>query len=601
MHRTLECGETGAEALYCAQAFEVLQVDSDSSFVLLHSTLETRRLARQIVDILLRCRFPRTIAAHLDHLARCGFGRNKSAICQLLEHFIEVGLFTLAGVSDSDDRHLGVTRPSQDVDVVVVTKDRPEYVSRCIHGFCDNFRTYGHSPNIIVVDASTDSASREITARLLRRYHAESGIASSYRTLFDKRHLQSRIIEELDDSVHDIISFLLGTTLAPDEYDVGASTNYALLTSVNKVLFRIDDDVVPRFFSGQPSAPDTSFDFNVARPPLQRFASREHSIEGKVQHEIDCLGEVLGALSRADKYLTGPHGWSDSDLGCRIRADIYAPAPLVSVSFGTVGDCGSWSNEFLLQDLYERSHKADAQADLSHFDEGRDIFQCVGAYALSTTFENFCTMCTAIPVSEVTAPFFPCYRNSDGMWAYTMQYGVPHAVNAQIPYAVLHDPPQRSLQFPVNWFAPVYSVPVHFAAIAILQYAVECSARVGFTVGHSALGRMLADIASQDSQAFALTSTIAVSKRLAALLRIGLSIRRAAKTEAVAHASKELTDALERTIECFDRNLFAKTNGKSGESIRRLQERTSLFGRSLQLWPQLRAAAGRASQAHGSG
>ena len=465
------------------------------------------------------CRLPRTLSEHSKALIRVGIVETALGITALLDHFVDIHLLVRSSRSGEIGASvLGAPADStsgRTMTVAFITRDRPQHLRRALMAFGENFRRCGHSPQVVVVDASRRPDSIISTARTATAFRKEFGLAISIVGDDEKADLNRAIMRRLGRQESHESAFLLGLNSNSEESEVGASMNYLLLTCGGKLLCRIDDDILPRFFSKHPLSEGSEFHLSDDEPFLGRYPTREATMDGRVEHDLDCLGEIRRSISNAHSYLKGIDCWASTRGRAPLpRSGQFDGHNLATMSFGTVGDCGAWSNEFIVEHLKRAARRTRAYGSSVELDptQGREIFRCFDRHTISAT-PGFNSMFTAFVSSPTTAPFFPRYRNSDGIWAFTVSR-CANSLHASLPYAVLHSPPLRPQTFNVDWFSPVYVLPVHFVVLALVQYASECMARSLATVGVVELGRNLVELTSERHTEFSFVCTSAISLRL---------------------------------------------------------------------------------------
>jgi len=584
---------TDRRELVRSAQFNVLRVEDRMMYVLLEKTLEIRRLPIQVIEGLRLCSVPRTIDEHTRALINSGLVESAVGVTALIKHFCDIQL--LVGVDDDASagrRDVSIAkRNRRPLTVAFVTKDRPEYVSRALAGFGANFRKHGQSPRVVVVDASVEPESQASTTQIVAGFRKQFGLPISVVGQREKAALYEAIVERLGFQVANEAKFLLGLNSESKEVDVGASMNYLLLSCGRRVLCRIDDDVLPRFFSRNAHVGDGEFCASDDGPVLARYESRSSAMEGLQENELDCLGEMEHSIDKARSFLDSSGCWAMAG-GCAPfpRSGVFRGHDLASVSFGTVGDCGSWSNEFVIDHLtaspvHRTTNTSNGVLEPS---QGREVFTCFDRHTISAR-PGFTTMCSAIVSPETAPPFFPRYRNSDGVWATTIST-CTNALHASLPYAVLHDPPARAQTFNVDWFSPVYVLPVHFVVMALVKYASEAMSRSLAGVGITELGRNLVELASGTSRGFSFVCTSAISLRLVGMMRLATSLPVTEHSASQKSVGRGLVEALDRTLEGYDRYQFRGTQHGAAISIAELQSQVEAFGRALQVWADVQEA-----------
>jgi len=231
--------------------FNVLRVDNSTMYVLLQSTLEIRQFPAQVIEMLEVCRLPRTLSEHSKALIRVGIVETALGITALLDHFVDIHLLVRSSRSGEIGASvLGAPADStsgRTMTVAFITRDRPQHLRRALMAFGENFRRCGHSPQVVVVDASRRPDSIISTARTATAFRKEFGLAISIVGDDEKADLNRAIMRRLGRQESHESAFLLGLNSNSEESEVGASMNYLLLTCGGKLLCRVSERPTPWF------------------------------------------------------------------------------------------------------------------------------------------------------------------------------------------------------------------------------------------------------------------------------------------------------------------------------------------------------------------
>jgi hypothetical protein len=192
-------------------------------------------------------------------------------------------------------------------------------------------------------------------------------------------------------------------------------------------------------------------------------------------------------------------------------------------------------------------------------------------------------------------PFSPVQRNSDGLFARLLQRCFDDAAMGYLPYAVLHDPLSQRIHSVDDWFKDIRRTRFSWLVIALLR------AWPGQTEPHESPGRALASLGKFFENAAAGSLDDLIER-----IRLQLLDQAAAGLHAPDRHQDPGLPAFYRDLRTkrakVEREAMASpqyltprdllVDGRDEDSARLLAQQLILrFGRLLQAWPEIQAAA----------
>jgi hypothetical protein len=318
------------------------------------------------------------------------------------------------------------------------TRDRPEYLGRCVDTFIRSCRSFGRTPRLLIMDDALPGghASARPVAERVARQHPDLDVG--YAGAPEKRAFIDSLVEK--GLPPDVIEFALAD---PERcgYTLGANRNALQLATVGEQVMYIDDDCLAV----------------TARPPAWRdelavlghgssqdywyFADHESALAAATFTDVDLLAVHEEYLGRhcgeviADATLPG-----GTDRLAGFAAFMQRHSRVRVTQNGVVGDSCMFSN------LGHLLHGGRAGRDrLVHSAEvletamtSREIIRSpahptlrLGGTLIGPDYS--CDQSTTVP------PYFPVFRSSDTTFAALLSASEPSAAFADVPWLIVHD------------------------------------------------------------------------------------------------------------------------------------------------------------------
>jgi hypothetical protein len=575
-------------------AFELSQ-DRTASLI---SELSTRISSAPVARLLERFRdFAR------KHKSRSEVPQSQvEFIKQQLQEFVEAGLL----ISDADvlDQR---ERPDSDLaahgtitTIGVITHNRLDSLSRCLISYIENCKKHRREKDFIVVDDSEEPSIREATRRMLRLLKVKYGIEIAYAGFEEKKKYSEQLIAE-SGSPPDVVNFALFDVEGCGQ-TVGANRNALLLHTVGDMFFSADDDTVCNI-TGSTEAVVNNLAFYSGMDPTEFwfFADRKTALESVKVLEKDLLGiheQLLGKDLSACIGMWGKSSEVSLDhANSQFLRELQSGCGKVLITMtGLVGDSGMWSpigQLRLIGDSYERLTKTMLAYDSAF--TSREIIRVVNRTTISSG--DLC-MAYALGFDNRTLlpPFFPVYRNEDGLFASTLTLCFERGYVGYLPWAVMHLPQLRNYSQADIWEKP----STHRVCDVVLACLQSFNFPFGMIGGEDrlrALGKHLMHLGNSSSMAFDEFVRIGLwhMKSISiTLLEEELINRKGAPDFWSADVVKHI-DVLRRSLvhEVYKppQDLL---EGRSVDEARHLTKRLILkFGQLLYRWPEIVASAKR--------
>lgn len=472
----------------------------------------------------------------------------------------------------------------------ILTKDRPRLLRRCVESHATRARAAGRSLRILVLDDTTD-ASTATENRTTAHDSSSSDVAVTYLDRSSKQSLVDTLVAAVGSDARAELELAL---LDPEgcRHTTGANRNALLLQGSGRRFLAADDDTVAR----------------VARSPEPRegVSIRDEDPTGFWFHES--VAAVLESAAFGD---TDPIAVHEGVLGRR-TADLLARAGgverlalgdmttrslgrmmrgesrVVATACGYAGDSGMGTTLYylLLRD-------PDTRARLFAMDAAHRHTRAVLRVAPSITIGEssfFMAGLSAYDGRALLPPFFPVFRNQDGIFAATLKACAIGSIG-HLPWAVEHDPASvrtSGTDHVTRQVGATHLADLVIASIRSFDAGVLCGAEA-----MHALGAHLAALAAGSHAVFEdvirqhrWNQIATVVRRLEDSLAATLPPEHASDARAWATAARAALSAPDLLV---PQDLVKEGGADEARALaRRLVGR---YGRLLQAWPAIAAAA----------
>lgn len=315
------------------------------------------------------------------------------------------------------------------------TRDRPEYLDRCVRSFIRNCRAYDRRPRLLIMDDAEPgrhATARPIAERIARDH---PDFEMSYAGLDERRAFVSALAAAGISA--EVAEFAL---LNPEGcgYQLGANRNALQLATLGEHVLFVDDDCLART-SRPPEWDDT---LAVIGPnSIQEYwfyPDHDSALAAATPLATDLLGRHEDFIGRkcaeimreAPGFLDKGGGWTQ----------VMRDSSHVKVTLsGVVGDSCMFSNigHLLHGSGRTRARLATAPATFALAMNSREIIRSsshptlrLGGLLIGPVFA--CDHSTLLP------PFFPLFRGSDTSFSALLFRAYPRHATADLPWLVTH-------------------------------------------------------------------------------------------------------------------------------------------------------------------
>lgn len=581
----------GTPELFAVAALSEFHLDGEAMLAFNPRSGCRMALAAEVLNALSYCTVFRTLDEHVAELLSDsdGAAERARAIRAILQSVHDGGL-TLSAAELSRElapAQIAAAAPAVPV-VAIITCDRPAALQRLLQslpGACD----LGSVERLLVVDDSRAPEHRRRNRELARQCGARSPCPVVYFGADEARQFVDALAGRLP-ALEQEIRFLADRERWTDFISTGVTRNCAQLLCVGRPLIVIDDDVVCSLYA--PGGARAGFEISAGRRQALFFddidsqeACRIRDGADVVQRLCRCLGLTLPeALAAMGALGLEQQAFRHADSGFAAR--LGRQSRVLVTECATIGDPGTQDYAWLggVPEETARRIAGDAgQAELAlrnapcWLGVDRTSFVPSANFSQVTGFDN----------RDFLPPYFPFERGQDRVFGETLSYLFPGSVVLVHPWAVLHQRMTgtgRAQALQRRWNPDGFPGWLTFAP---LERAAACHAADLPT----RLANLAASFADLGQSAPATIQRLAAEWRLRDASQYLASLRRTLEFSrgAIPEWTGWLQRNLDKTRASMDRDPPAPAN--SDEIIVLWQAAWSSFGRALEAWPAIRAAA----------
>ena len=550
------------------------------------------------LDLLSQCTHFAPVEEHAAAAARTT-GLPADGVARQLYEMVDRGLLvsqhevlSRARTAAAADKHAAPTLDR----VAVITSDRPASLAACLQSYR---ALYGAELELVVFDDSTNAAASAENRRVVQN--------AGGRILYAGENEKRQFATELSGRAGidpEIVGAAL-TDVAGSTFHCGANRNAVLLDTAGGAVLMIDDDTTARATNPVDAGDALRFSSRYDPWAAHFFTDVEKALRAAKWQNVDILdwhrrflglspsvcafgraagnGALMPGVDKAAVDL------NDADGGL-IDAFSRGRGRVVATSAGVAGDSGMGLPLYFLT-----MHGAVRDELLENYDVYRST-RGVHRGAPQVTISNselFMGAHVAFDVRDVIPPFPPVQRNSDGVFGALLRTCMPQFYLGFLPLLVEHAPPETRA---ADFEQVLRSIGRVRANDVISDLARGYEPAPGVTAPTVRLGAFgsyligLGDMAPGDFDAFIRYQIVArVGNRIEALTRA--VDRYGGQPEAWA---KDCVDVAAEGLRALteDEIGVVDTLGETPtERSRDLQRLVGRFGRIIEAWPALLAAA----------
>jgi hypothetical protein len=523
-------------------------------------------------------------------------GEAEARIIEKLRRFAEAGLLLsdeqfvahcTAGSRQQDE-------PPRIATIGTTTRGRPDLLKRGLASFFTNARKHQRAFDFVVIDDGISREERAVTRDALLALVQESGAEIRYADRQRRQSFAGELAAEAGVPA-DVVRFaLLGDAAAA--ITTGAARNSLLIDTAGDLFLMVDDDSVCRVAPCPQAETGLALDARANPTELWFYAGRDAMLRDTRFEELDPLALHETILGRAVADCLPPAGRA-ADLGLTYASAEFAQrlwshgGRVMATSAGVIGDSGMGSTAYLAVSPESQRRLARSEQDYLAAVGNRQILRAPPRTTI--TRGTFCAGASlGLDNRVVLPPFIPVQRNSDGLFARTLQRCFRDGYKGYLPWAVLHDPLPPRTQSPEGAEADATRIRLtHILRALIVPPAFTHSGDP--VVDLQRVGEELVEIASQRAEDFQHTVKPLVVKSAAAYLAgIEQATKAAPGPDFYVRRQKDhwkrLSEALATEEYFVPRDLG---DGPAEEIQQTAQRMVRQFGEVLRSWPAVVEAA----------
>ena len=327
--------------------------------------------------------------------------------------------------------------------LAIPTAGNVSQVARAIKSYLGNAKFYGRKFRVFV---SSDSCLGEFELRLLGRIAKNFGFRIFYAGPKEKRLFTTRLAADFGIPSESMELALFG--FGNNAITTGANRNAILLQTVGSLVFSADDDTLcrPGSIQGTPNEFFVSVRGHHNPQDYWLFSDRRSALGFVERIRADVISRhelMLGAT--VQNVLTRQAGPLQMEGPCAHMIELLMSrrGRIVLTFNGAVGDAGIQSGSstvFQVSNSIRRSIRDSPVQSLQNL-RSREIVRQAPSFCVGHGPAGGQTMFFGFDNRTVLPPFFPSYRNEDGLFGLLTDRCIIDACVAHIPLVLQHHPP----------------------------------------------------------------------------------------------------------------------------------------------------------------
>jgi len=327
--------------------------------------------------------------------------------------------------------------------VALPTQNRPRELCRALSSYVENARKFGSRYGILITDGSDEQLTRQAVSEAA----AYGGPPIRYLGGPEKLQFCEQLARRADVPPNVVQTALFG--FRDGSISTGANRNTILLATVGELLITADDDTLCRVACKiDAELPTLAFRGHDDPQVVSLYADRECVLGSRTWEDRDWVAEherVLGAspftIMRA--FLrTGVMPQLESACP-HVLEMLMRGTGRVTVSIGgSAGDSGyQRGSSFLLHpDPLVRRQLISSESEFWRLLHSREIVRESLDYSIAHVPGTTQAMFAGLDNRDILPPFFPSYRNQDGVFGAITGLCVRDACFAHVPIVMQHIP-----------------------------------------------------------------------------------------------------------------------------------------------------------------
>ena len=448
-----------SERLWSCHGVQIIPGPANA-VVLFNPRNDARLLVQpEVAHALERCFCFRSLDEHLSDLldAMPPLREQPEDALQILKLVRDAGIFESADEAWQRLTASANDAPSSDDDAVrlfILTCDRPEALQRLLKALQDQVPPQ-QAQALFVIDDSRDNESSASNADAIEAARSGMGMPIHHINIAARADLLSHLKNNLPESSHTSVDFLLARSHWGDAPTYGLARNLALLLSVNYRALVMDDDILPHALTPPLPSRNLSFDHPDAREAVlyasatdqQKHAviSDDNPLTAMLKSLGQSLGQVLNANLSGASTLKGVDGRLTTPFGAESRIHLS--------QCGTWGDPGTLDSGWIFF-----QPEASIKRLLDSDSEPEQLLAARASWLgyRGTTIGPYGTLSqlTGLDHRTLLPPYLPAGRGEDLLFGIMLRRLYPESAVLNESWAVPHYPvdnrSSRGTLSPVN-------------------------------------------------------------------------------------------------------------------------------------------------------
>jgi len=557
-------------------------------------------LPRDITRVLDACRTFKTLEDHAQNVCdKLKFGPERAGnVEKLLSDLVQTGMLVTQQELLTECASQAVPMETEPLiaTVGIVTCNRSAQLERCLESYIQNCRQHGRDNDFVVMDDSSSAQVRDEHRDKLQSLKQQYGVELRYAGHEEKLAFTDALVSA-SGLPAEVVRFALFDVFKCGD-SIGANRNALLLDTAGDLIFSADDDTVCRLTPHPELNRDLAFFSEIDPTEFWFYSDRDAALEAAPSVDRDLLGlheTMLGRnLGNVLKEVSGPDVQMN-EVCPHLYNGLKSGAGTIRVTLnGIVGDSAIPTPAGYLIGLRGKTRErfVQSQADYDSAFASREVMRSVDRPSIYHGTQLMGTV-LGIDNRNLLPPFMPVLRNEDGNFGYVLSTCFEHSFFGHLPWAVLHAAENRK-------YYPDFMKHVAdrtFSDVLIFSMAA-CPPRPGRLSGEERLHRLgayLSEIGNLALPEFQEFIQLQVSLRISQLLSSLEQLLRK-HNGSPAYWARDLRQYIDTTQESLQsKDCIVAQDLRQGrtdsEAVRLSQQLIFEFGRLLQVWPELMAAA----------
>ena len=413
------------------------------------------------VDYLIRHILPHKLSHHILEIFKQYLNKVETStwmsfrkvrrIADDISHLTSNGLF----LRDMDFKQ-PMSTVTQDVEITrigIPTRNRLQELGRCLTSISDSLGQYGRTARVVIAEMSQDLNQVDNILQLSRSTRSPRFAIECLGPIEIAQFINRLSVEWGD---RDLISFAFDSSNNANT-NYGAARNLLLVANHGNHVFNCDDDVVWR--GGIVAEPQPIYLSHVESIQTKIFNDRDQLLDAAFSEPIDVLGQHQRLLGKEINTALRSSVIALNSAGDDMLVAGASQHNKIRFTYnGVAGDCGSYSSTSLVvgSDIRHREYIANNDSAYHLATRSREIIQLVDRTTV-TRGTRRSTMMFGQDCTGRTIPYFPKFRNEDGIMACLISNCELSTYSACLPF-YLHHLPIKRRSYNLDWVSAVARV-----------------------------------------------------------------------------------------------------------------------------------------------